>query len=101
MEKPESIEEQLAVIDCLELGFSKIPHHENLLAWMVCYAAWCVDKLRLQRKFHGVLQTLPIIGCRLMNELRPAERTPWEVDRPEHKFPPYDVRGPLENPDYY
>lgn len=101
MSKPETIEKQLAVIDCLELGFSRVPHHDKLLTWMVCYAAWYVEHLRLQSKFHDVLQTLPIIGCRMMNELRPAERAPWNVDRPEHKFLPFDVRGPLENPDYY
>ncbi|KAJ5161351.1 hypothetical protein N7492_006743 [Penicillium capsulatum] len=52
MGKPNNLDEQLAVIDCLSLAFSKLPQHDTLPGWMAQYAAWCLSNLRLQQNFH-------------------------------------------------
>lgn len=91
MGKPRNLYEQLAVIDCLSLAFSELPLlplHDKLLEWLARYAAWSLDMLRLQRKFHNLLQTSPALSSRMMDTLIPASEAPWST---KIKAPKYSV----------
>lgn len=101
MGKPRSMSEQLAIVDCLELTFSKVPLYDKLPGWLAQHASWCLEELRLQSKFHDLLQTLPRIGSRMMDSLKPAHHPPWEVLPRDYKVLPYDARAACEDPDYY
>lgn len=96
MGKPKNIDEQLAVIDCLSLAFSSIPLHDELPGWLAHYAAWCVDKLRLQGKFHDLLQSLPALSSRMMETLIPAHDAPWNTKSRNYRVPSYDTRAEFQ-----
>lgn len=93
MEKPKTLNEQLAVIDCLSLAFSKLPLHDTLPGWLAQYAAWCLGNLRLQPKFHGLLQRFPALSYRMMDTLNPANEAPWRIKSPKYRVPSYDARA--------
>ncbi|KAF3389505.1 hypothetical protein F1880_003896 [Penicillium rolfsii] len=101
MGKPQSMTEQLAVIDCLALTFSKVPVHDKLPEWLAQHASWCVEELRLQSKFHDLLQRLPGIGSRMMGSLRPAQHPPWTLQTRDYSVPPYDARPFSDDFDTY
>ena len=56
MGKPKNLDQQLGVIDCLSLAFSKLPLHDRLPEWLAQNAAWCLGNLCLQTKLHELLQ---------------------------------------------
>lgn len=92
MGKPRSMMEQLAVVDCLELTFSKVPFHDKLPGWLAQHASWCME-LRLQSKFHDLLQRWPGIGSRMMNSLRPCQLPPWESQLRDYSVQLYDAHA--------
>lgn len=92
MGKPQSMTEQLAIVDCLELTFSKVPLHDKLPGWLAQHASWCMKELRFQSKFHDLLRKLPGIGSRMMDSLRPAQHPPWDMQLRGYSVPPYDAR---------
>lgn len=100
MGKPNNLDEQLAVIDCLSLAFSKLPQHDTLPGWMAQYAAWCLSNLRLQQKFHELLQQSPILCYRMMDTLNPASDAPWNIKSPTYRVPSYDARISYDDDDY-
>ncbi|KAJ5578409.1 uncharacterized protein N7459_007373 [Penicillium hispanicum] len=93
MGKPKDLDEQLAVIDRLALAFSRLPLHDKLLEWLAQYAAWCLDKLRVQSQFHNLLKSLPAISSRMMEKLNPANEAPWDTKWHNYKVPSYDARA--------
>jgi hypothetical protein len=101
MRKPRNIDEQLAVIDCLSLAFSKLPLHDKLPEWLAQYAAWCLDSLRLQAKFHQMLRKFPALCSRMMETLNPAKEAPWNTKSPKYRVPSYDARTCYEEEDNY
>lgn len=98
--RPKNLDEQLAVIDCLSLAFSKLPLHDKLPAWLAQYAAWCLENLRLQTKFHELLQAIPSLSYRMMDTLNPAKEAPWDVKPFKYRVPSYDASGLFEDNDY-
>jgi hypothetical protein len=93
MGKPQCMTEQLAIIDCLELAFSKVPVFDMLPRWLAQHAFWCMEELRLQSRFHDLLRRLPGIGSRMMDSLRPAQLPPWEMELREYAVPLYDAQN--------
>lgn len=93
MGKPRSMTEQLAVVDCLELTFSKVPFHDKLPGWLAQHAAWCMEELRLQGKFHDLLRRLPGVGSRMINSLRPCQLPPWESQLRDYSVQLYDAHA--------
>ncbi|CDM38414.1 BTB/POZ fold [Penicillium roqueforti FM164] len=89
---PQNLNEQLAIIDCLLLAFSTLPPHDKLLEWLARYAAWCLSSLRLQVKFHELLQKIPALSYRMMETLSPAKEPPWNIKLSKYRVPSYDAR---------
>lgn len=92
MEKPTTLNEQLAVIDCLSLAFSKLPLHDMLPGWLAQYDAWCPSNFRLQPKSHRLLRQFPALSYRMMDTLNPASKAHWRVKSPKYRVPSYDAR---------
>ncbi|KAF3403923.1 hypothetical protein F1880_010292 [Penicillium rolfsii] len=101
MGKPTKLDEQLAVIDCLEVVFSKVDRYDGLRGWLAQYAAWCLDTLRLQGKFHGLLRRVPALSSRMMESLSPAKEAPWNTKSCNYRVPPYDTRTSFDEENGY
>ncbi|KAJ5176636.1 uncharacterized protein N7482_002513 [Penicillium canariense] len=103
MGKPRNLNEQLAVIDCLSLAFSRVPLHDKLIEWLAQYAAWCLDKLRLQSQFHDLLQRVPALSSRMMDTVNPANEAPWNTTASSRNYhvPAYDTRADFGYEDDY
>jgi hypothetical protein len=89
LEKPNSLDTQLAVIDALRLSFLRLHEHEALLDWLSQYSAYCIDKLRLQGSFHDLLRDFPILSSRMILSLNPASSPPWKITQPKYPFTHY------------
>ncbi|KAF4244383.1 hypothetical protein CNMCM8980_010195 [Aspergillus fumigatiaffinis] len=89
LEKPHSLDTQLAVIDALRLSFLRLHEHDALLNWLSQYSAYCIDKLRLQSSFHDLLRDFPILSSRMMLSLNPASSPPWKITQPKYPFTHY------------
>ncbi|RHZ62802.1 BTB/POZ domain-containing protein [Aspergillus thermomutatus] len=87
--RPETLDQQRAVIAVLRVAFLKIPLNDSLLDWLAHYAAYSVNQLRLQPSFHDLLEAAPALCSRMMNTLRPASDAPWQSQTPKHRFPRY------------
>ncbi|GMF81807.1 unnamed protein product [Aspergillus oryzae] len=89
---PNSLDTQLAVIDALRLSFYRLPQHDNLLDWLAQYAAYCLDKLRVQGPFHDLLREFPTLSSRMILSLGPASSPPWRTAQPKYHFSHYSAR---------
>ncbi|OJJ65744.1 hypothetical protein ASPBRDRAFT_139494 [Aspergillus brasiliensis CBS 101740] len=89
LEKPNSLDTQLAVIDAVRLSFLRLHEHDTLLNWLSQYSAYCIDKLRLQSSFHDLLRDFPILSSRMMLSLNPASSPPWKITQPKYPFTHY------------
>lgn len=89
LEKPKSLDTQLAVVDALRVSFSRLPPQDPLLDWLAEYAAYCVDKLRLQKEFLDVLKASPTLSSRVILWLNPASSPPWRTQKPKHSYSHY------------
>ena len=92
LERPNDLDTQLAVISALRVSFHLLPAHDPLLDWMAQYAAYCIDKLRIQGSFHDLLKCSPMLASRMVHSLNPASLPPWQIQRPMHSYPHYDDR---------
>jgi hypothetical protein len=89
LEKPDSLDTQLAVIDAVQLSFLRLHEHDALLNWLSQYSAYYIDKLRLQSSFHDLLRDFPILSSRMMLSLNPALSPPWKITQPKYLFTHY------------
>ncbi|EAW25302.1 BTB/POZ domain-containing protein [Aspergillus fischeri NRRL 181] len=87
--RPQTLDQQRAIIASLRVAFLKIPLNDSLLDWLAHYAAYSVNQLRLQPSFHDLLEAAPALCSRMMNTLCPASTAPWQCQTPKHRFPPY------------
>ncbi|PKX92972.1 BTB/POZ domain-containing protein [Aspergillus novofumigatus IBT 16806] len=87
--RPQTLDQQRAVIASLRVAFLKIPLNDSLVDWLAHYAAYSVNQLRLQPSFHDLLEAAPALCSRMMNTLTPASAAPWQSQTPRHRFPPY------------
>ncbi|KAL2857223.1 hypothetical protein BJY01DRAFT_231000 [Aspergillus pseudoustus] len=85
IDKPNDLDSQLAVISALRLAFRKFLHDDPLLDWLRQYAAYSIEKLRVQRDFHDLLLESPELSSRMVLSLIPGQKPPW-TSRPL-KFP--------------
>ena len=92
LERPNDLDTQLAVISALRVSFHLLPAHDPLLDWMAQYAAYCIDKLRIQGSFHDLLKCSQMLASRMVHSLNPASLPPWQIQRPMHSYPHYDDR---------
>ncbi|GKZ98244.1 hypothetical protein AnigIFM59636_002477 [Aspergillus niger] len=91
LDKPNSLDTQLAVIDALRLSFPRLPQHDKLLDWLAQYAAYCLDKLRVQGPFHNLLKEFPTLSSRMILSLGPASSPPWRTTQPKYPFVQYSA----------
>ncbi|KAL1954742.1 hypothetical protein VTO42DRAFT_742 [Malbranchea cinnamomea] len=89
MDRPDTLDKQLAVISALRIAFLKLPAQDRLLDWLAQYAAYCLGELRQQATFHNLLETSSLFGSRLILWLSPASSPPWRLDHPEPDYPHY------------
>ncbi|PYH43038.1 BTB/POZ domain-containing protein [Aspergillus saccharolyticus JOP 1030-1] len=99
LDKPDGLDRQLAVIDALRLSFSRLSHEDTLLDWLAQYAAYSIDKLRLQGSFHDLLKDFPALSSRMMISLSPAQSPPWRSTQQKHQFTQYSARWTGDNYD--
>lgn len=92
LDKPNSLDTQLAVIDALRLSFPRLPQHDKLLDWLAQYAAYCLDKLRVQGPFHNLLKEFPTLSSRMILSLGPASTPPWRTTQPKYPFIQYSAK---------
>jgi hypothetical protein len=86
LEKPDSLDTQLAVVAALRVSFRKLPPQDPLLDWLAEYAAYCVDKLRLQKDFLDLLKDCPTLSSRIILSLSPAQSPPWKTKKSKHNY---------------
>lgn len=98
MRGPKSLDESMAVVDCLILAFSKVSVHDDLLEWLAQYAAWSLENLRQASQFHDALSELPTLGSRMMKTLNPASQAPWEMKQEQSRVPSYSARTEADYP---
>ncbi|RDH27535.1 hypothetical protein BDQ94DRAFT_163522 [Aspergillus welwitschiae] len=96
---PNSLETQFAVIDALWLSFLRLPQHDKLLDWLAQYAAYCLDKLRVQGPFHDLLKEFPTLSSRMILFLGPASSPPWQTTPPKYPFIQYSAKWPEDKCD--
>lgn len=87
IEKPKTLDAQLAIIAVLRICFTNVHPDNDLADWLAQYAAYCVDTLRLQMDFHDLLRQAPALASRMMNYLDQASTPPWNSSRSKNKFP--------------
>ncbi|RAL06617.1 BTB/POZ domain-containing protein [Aspergillus homomorphus CBS 101889] len=92
LDKPDGLDKQLAVIDALRLCLSKLSQNDTLLDWLAQYAAYSIDKLRLQGSFHDLLKDFPSLSSRMMISLNPAQSPPWRSTQQKYQFTQYSAR---------
>lgn len=92
MGQPSTLNEQLAVVDCLKEAFTRVPAPDDLLDWLARYAAWSLDKLRQVTQFHDVLKERPALGSCMMGTLNPATESPWKAKARKLRVPAYCAR---------
>jgi hypothetical protein len=89
LEKPEDLDTQLAVIAALRLAFRKLLSDDPLLDWLAQYAAYSIEKLRVQRDFHDLLLESPQLSSRMVLSLIPGQQPPWKSPPPKFTFGKY------------
>ncbi|KAL3456373.1 hypothetical protein BJX64DRAFT_41412 [Aspergillus heterothallicus] len=89
IDKPEDLDSQLAVIAAFRLAFGKLPQDDPLLDWLAQYAAYGIDKLRMQRDFHDLLLESPELSSRMVLSLIPGQQPPWKSPPPRYMFGKY------------
>ncbi|KAJ5882703.1 uncharacterized protein N7473_011137 [Penicillium subrubescens] len=89
---PGTLNEQLAVVDCLKEAFTRVPARDDLLDWLARYAAWSLDRLRQVTQFHDVLKDRPALGSCMMETLNPATEAPWKAKARKLRVPAYSAR---------
>lgn len=89
LNKPDTLDTQLAVISALSLSFRKLPPHVHLLDWLDEYAAHCIDKLKMQASFHDLLAETPVLSPRMVLSLSPAPNPPWNTQQPKQNYSHY------------
>lgn len=92
MGQPSTLNEQLAVVDCLKEAFTRVPARDDLLDWLARYAAWSLDRLRQVTQFHDVLKDRPALGSCMMETLNPATEAPWKAKPRKLRVPVYSAR---------
>jgi hypothetical protein len=86
---PDNLSTQLAVVAALRVAFNRLPSQDPLLDWLAQYAAYCVDKLRLQKDFLDLLSEFPTLNSRMILSLNPGSSPPWETKTPNYFYAPY------------
>lgn len=92
MGQPSTLNEQLAVVDCLKEAFSRVPARDDLLEWLSRYAAWSLGTLRQVSQFHDVLKDRPALGSCMMETLNPATEAPRKAKARKVHVPAYNAR---------
>ncbi|RDK41717.1 hypothetical protein M752DRAFT_253087 [Aspergillus phoenicis ATCC 13157] len=92
LDKPNSLDTQLAVIDALQFSFLGLPPHDKLLDWLAQYAAYCLEKLRVQGPFHDLLKEFPTLSSRMILSPGPASSPPWRTTQPKYPFIQYSTK---------
>jgi hypothetical protein len=81
--RPQTLDQQRAVITVLRAAFLKIQPNDDLLDWLAHYASYSVGQLRLQPSFHDLLEAAPSLSSRMMNTLTPPGYPPWQGQTPK------------------
>ncbi|KAL2847258.1 hypothetical protein BJY01DRAFT_212779 [Aspergillus pseudoustus] len=89
LDKPHQLDEHLAVIAALRVAFLGLPADDHLLDWLAQYAAYCVDRLRLQTDFLDLLREFPALSSRMIPYLVPASSPPWKTKIPSYFYAHY------------
>ncbi|KAF7119126.1 hypothetical protein CNMCM5793_008866 [Aspergillus hiratsukae] len=87
--RPQTLDQQRAVVAVLRVAFFKIQPNDSLLDWLAHYAAYSANQLQIQPSFHDLLKASPALCSRMMNTLNPASYAPWQVTTLKIRFPPY------------
>ncbi|KAB8213028.1 hypothetical protein BDV33DRAFT_197134 [Aspergillus novoparasiticus] len=64
----------------------------NSLDTQLAYAAYCLDKLRVQGPFHDLLREFPTLSSRMILSLGPASSPLWRTAQPKYHFSHYSAR---------
>ncbi|EEP81915.1 predicted protein [Uncinocarpus reesii 1704] len=87
IQRPDNMDAQLAVIQMLDLAFTKLPVNDGLTQWFGMYTAWCLEELRVQPQFHDIVSNL---ASPMVRHVQQSSKEPWDSQGFPRGLPRYE-----------